>query len=450
MRALLCILLIALSLPAAALADVPIDLYVGTTGNDTNNDCQQANAPCRTLQHALAKTFPGTTNIVKIARGNYQEKATLYIPSRHAIIFEGGWNADFTGHTCNPAGTIIIAAANSSGRQILFRAHANGTGQRVNMTLRCLTLKKNSNSQSYEAIAFSADAGSIGLLSLDYMQIIGFNYDTLSVGSWNNSTVTATIAHSLFNDNTGNYPIIDIFANSGIMTLNINHVLLRHNDTASTGHSILGISTFGTGKINASIQNTIIADNQVGNASPFSVESQANSTISLKSTNNTITDNTSSRGNGYGFSALTFNSSKITLNLYNTILRDNHGTSLDKEIYFQQSDTAILSFTADYCMLGTHSSLGTINYNSLNAVYGNPHLNTIYHLHPGSPAIDAGICGYWDQSLSYQRIAPDDDIDGDKRPGPGTYLGCDIGADEYKPFPWPMFLPAIDHQRGNP
>ncbi len=78
-------------------------------------------------------------------------------------------------------------------------------------------------------------------------------------------------------------------------------------------------------------------------------------------------------------------------------------------------------------------------------------LDNRFHLRQGSPAIDAGICGYWDTSLhQYHRVAPYDDIDGDKRPGNNAIYGCDIGADEYKAFPWPMFLPAIIHNRQNP
>ena len=71
------------------------------------------------------------------------------------------------------------------------------------------------------------------------------------------------------------------------------------------------------------------------------------------------------------------------------------------------------------------------------------------HLEKGSPAIDAGICGELTNNsgnMTYERIAPYDDIDGDQRPGDRTLVGCDIGADEFKPFSWPMFLPAIiDH-----
>ncbi len=68
------------------------------------------------------------------------------------------------------------------------------------------------------------------------------------------------------------------------------------------------------------------------------------------------------------------------------------------------------------------------------------------HLRTASPAIDTGICGE-QPGLYYSRIAPYADIDGDKRPGQGKLFGCDIGADEYKKFPWPMFLPAIIHPR---
>lgn len=75
------------------------------------------------------------------------------------------------------------------------------------------------------------------------------------------------------------------------------------------------------------------------------------------------------------------------------------------------------------------------------------------HLKKGSPAIDTGICGARINNggnITYERIAPYDDIDGDKRPGFGKVSGCDIGADEYKPFSWPMFLPALVHKTSGP
>jgi len=165
--------------------------------------------------------------------------------------------------------------------------------------------------------------------------------------------------------------------------------------------------------------------------------------------NSTLQDNTMQDNKtkiNLAFSA--FDHATITAKLHNIILnRSTHDA-----IHFRTSGSnPHITFTADYSILGGHDINGNnISYTSSHEVHGDPLLDSRFHLRPGSPAIDAGICGYWDQSLSYHRIAPDDDIDGDKRPGLGTYLGCDIGADEYKAFPWPMFLPAIVHQRGNP
>ena len=70
-----------------------------------------------------------------------------------------------------------------------------------------------------------------------------------------------------------------------------------------------------------------------------------------------------------------------------------------------------------------------------------PLLDAHYHLTGASPAKDKGICGIA-APVQYFRIAPDDDIDGDARPGWNVELGCDIGADEYR-FPWIMFSPAF-------
>ncbi len=95
-------------------------------------------------------------------------------------------------------------------------------------------------------------------------------------------------------------------------------------------------------------------------------------------------------------------------------------------------------------MLGEYAvQHGTPSYISTNEVNGDPGLDSTYHLTSGFAAKDAGLCGYLTGSgpFQYHRVAPDEDIDGDPRPGWGKLTGCDIGADEYR-FPWILFNPA--------
>ncbi len=291
-----------------------------------------------------------------------------------------------------------------------------------------------------------AGSGGESNLTMDHTWITGFPDYAIYTYAFNNGKISTVINHATINHNGSKYDTMYIGASDGENTLHMDHVAIIQNGTAQNNRHILAINSFSSGTINAFLNNTILADNQTGHESPFQIESQGTSHISLTSKNNTITDNLSSSMSGYGFSALAFEKSHLMLTFKNTILYGNHGSAQDEELYFQQSETATLTFSADYSILGTHNILGSVSYSSTHEIHGDPLLNSTYHLQKGSPAIDAGLCGEWINNgwfYLYKRIAPDDDIDGDNRPGFGKIFGCDIGADEFKPFPWPMFLPAI-------
>jgi len=435
-----------LLLQQTGFAYVPINYYVSSGGINTNNTCTDSATPCRSIKTALKNVTRNTVSFINIARGAYTE-GDMEIKAGQNVTFVGGWNNAFSQQICNPAGTTIIAGYREI-RDELFWISNQDHCQPADLTIKCLSLKKLSSGDITTAVRIDAGSRGESNLTMDHTRITGFPNYAIFTSVVNNGKISTVINHATINQNRNKYYTIFIGAADGENTLHMDHVSIIRNDTAhQNNRSTLAVSSFENGTINAFLRNTILADNQMGDESPFEIVARDTSHISLTSTNNTITDNLSSSRSGYGFSAFASGTSHLMLTFNNTILNGNHGSAQDEELYFQQSDTATLTISADYSILGTHNILGSVSYSSTNEIHRDPQLNSSYHLQKGSPAIDAGICGKWDYSIPwaprYIRIAPLDDIDGDNRPGFGKIFGCDIGADEFKPFPWPMFLPAI-------
>ncbi len=452
MRILLFTFSIFLLLQQTGLAYVPINYYVSSGGVNTNNTCTDSTTPCRSIKTALKNVPRNTVSFINIARGAYTE-GDMEIKAGQNVTFVGGWNNAFSQQICNPAGTTIIAGYRENSDE-LFWIYNLDNSQRADLTIKCLTLKKLSLGDITTAVDINAGSGGESNLTMDHIRITGFPDYAIVTYAVSNGKISTVINHATINHNRSKDYTMYIGAADGENTLHMDHVSIIQNGTAhQNNRSTLAVYSFASGTINAFLSNTILADNQMGDESPFEIGAQDTSHISLTSTNNTITDNLSSSRSGYGFSAFASGTSHLMLTFNNTILYGNHGIAQYEELYFQQSDRATLTFTADYCILGGKQTIGHISDSSTNEIHGDPQLNSTYHLQKGSPAIDAGLCGEWINIWGhyyYDRIAPVDDIDGDKRPGDWTLVGCDIGADEYKPFPWPMFLPAIVRPHLNP
>jgi len=118
--------------------------------------------------------------------------------------------------------------------------------------------------------------------------------------------------------------------------------------------------------------------------------------------------------------------------LRNTIIWGNgksvSGSDISQEMPSVPGDNS--GINVDYSIIGNVAATGNYTDGGHNRDV-DPKLDNTYHLSPGSPAVNAGICGY--KFFTYFRIAPYDDIDGDIRPGFGELTGCDIGADEILP-----------------
>jgi len=435
--AIICICSILL-LPALSLS---ADFYVnGATGND-NNSCNHADVPCKTIKAALHKTGPGN-HTIRVTKGTYIEDS-MWIWSNRFITIKGGYDNDFTPRTCYQPETIIKTATNGS-RPELFRLASAGDGTQLSLTLDCLHLQYNQNSDIKTAIYTHINDKAEAWFNMRNSRISDFP-DTSPVyffsdhqGRLHVLITRSTILRNQRAATTNGLFTIEIYSwNEASLDILFNKVLITDNCNIYTNPLL--ISSYNRGAAIASMENTIISGNH-SNSFVIRVSSQQKGSMNLSLTNDTITSAIAE-----SLQAAALDDAGIIVNLANTILSSPTASSIN----LTADITSQLTFNSDYSILGAPDISPPVTYHSTHEVHGDPLLDSRFHLRQGSPEINAGICGYWDQS-GYHRIAPDDDIDGDKRPGLGTYIGCDIGADEYKAFPWPMFLPAIIHKRQNP
>ncbi len=260
--------------------------------------------------------------------------------------------------------------------------------------------------------------------------------------------LSVIINDSVFDRNQGK-TVISGEADNGNLSLKMAKDRMVVNEGSGDYSVALMLNSYPGGSISAELENNIIAGNIAQwEASGIILQSSGNaSSILFHSTNDTITDNICTN-TGAAVQVIAENFGDIQISMTNSILKGNQAgysptdLSLQEGMFDDYSGT--VSFSADYCIIGDYTLRhGTPTYNSTHEIDGDPALNSTYHLTSGSVAKNAGLCGYLTGSGPYQyhRIAPYDDIDGDKRPGWGKLTGCDIGADEYR-FPWVLFGPA--------
>jgi len=318
------------------------------------------------------------------------------------------------------------------------------------MTLKCMMLEKTASGDITSALYIGAEQQGQANLTMDHIRVTGFSDpNMIRFYSRPDGNISALINNSIFNGNHGR-KILKLESDNGHISLTLHKSKLSNNGDLDKYDNTLFLKVNNQGSITANLENNIIAGNSSKDrgAGIFLLALDNLSVISFNSTNDTITDNTS-MNHGGALHAAAGEHGEVHITMINSILKGNHAALLAPDLSLGQGmyndNNGNVSFSADHCILGEYSIFeGTPTYSSINAVNGDPRLNSTYHLTAGSPAKDAGICGYKTGGGSfwqYHRIAPLDDIDGDKRPGWGRLLGCDIGADEYR-FPWILFNPA--------
>ena len=413
---------------------VPWYYVNGANGND-NNTCTEASQPCRTIKAALEKAHGHA--LIKIAQGIYEEEH-MYIPANKHITFEGGWNSAFTSHICKAGGTTIIAGNYQGFGSAFLTIYLHDNGDSATMDIQCLTLQPATTSGYPKVISIITDQGATAHLNMDHARVTGFTGDPVVVlNGWINAMIMAT----RFDNNRPTGYLLNMRSGS-TAELTLNKVWMNNNRILPH-FSALAIVSTSSGTTRTSIVNSIIAAND-NEGIYISSADQSTNTITLS--NVTLTDNL-----WHEIHLRALHTSTISMTVTNSILKNTDRWWSD--IFLHSEDSAKISFNADYSILGVHEieqlESSTITFISNNEVHGDTLLDSTYHLKKRSAAIDAAICGIYSlpPNSFYIPLAPLDDIDGDKRPSnDGKLFGCDIGADEFKPFSWPMFLPAIVHK----
>ena len=443
MQKILFTFFIFLFLQQTVFADTPINYYVSPDGDDSNS-CTEASHPCRTIKAAVDKAVPVAS--INIAKGIYEEEPMMV--NNEKTYFEGGWNRDFSRQTCSPTGT-VMETGHSTPYPGFLNYDGNSLSDHVEISLHCLTLAETTAGNIDKAINIII-GNKIVLIDFDHVHVYGFKNNALYAESRDGGKISATLTHSTFDNNPAQDGVLCLVPKTGgMIKLNIDHVLITNNGTNTGRNNVVRINSSGTGKMTTSIQNSIIAGNQVNDIAAIDILTLYDSNSVFTMINTTVVNNSS-----VALAVSAYDNSHNNSSLQNNILLLH--TPSDDAIYLYQNDQSWITLNSNYSIVGNHREFGDhshLSYHSSHEIHEDPLLNTAYHLKKGSPAIDAGICGTWTNNggiLTYERIAPLDDIDGDKRPGFGKFLGCDIGADEFKPFSWPMFMPAIVHQRLNP
>ncbi len=425
----------------SSLADDYTPYYVAMGGDD-NNSCTQPDHPCKSVRAALDKTGAGKSHI-HIARGTYAESSTIDIPAGKNIIFSGGWSDDFTVQQCQPGNTIITPAGQTS--PLLFKNFIDGVGKEATVGLRCLTLNGKGVANS-RAIYAKASNGRIFTINFDQALVTGWTGWMLEFSTHGNgSSGTVTMHDSTVADNPGNSgyspAIMTVGAyGSSSLDLDLDRVRFVNNGAVQTSNELYGYA-YDSSRLNIQATNCLFSHRYPTSNTVILTASNDSGILNFSLLNSTVT--TLQTSNPWILKADAVDTSTSTLRLTNTLLTG--ATSTGQTTFIYQRDTAAIDVSADYSILGTPHILvsdpNKVTWTSTNEVYGDPRLDTSGHLHNGSVAIDSGICGF--NAFGYHRIAPYEDMDGDKRPGDGESLGCDIGADEFHAFPWPAFLPAI-------
>ena len=439
MKALILVLALVVTLQyqIATATSYPI-LYVRSNGSTDPSCGTNTSHPCKSIATAVTKAHDYATTTIKVAQGDYIEQIIIYdidLPASRSgrLAIEGGWNADFTVQSHDPAGTRVTPA----GAQIIYIAPK--LWHIVGLRLAYLTLQRTTDEQ-YHGLNASLDSGSSLDLDIEHCHVVSFAGSGILLTAITSSDMTITLHDNIIRGNyQGASPGagVYVYADGGStaeVTLTNNKIV--ENYAANGG----GVYFFTSGAtLNATLKNNILAENQADQAGgAIYVGAGGTGIMNLVLTNNTISNNLATYpGSGILFSSS--GSAQITGDLTNTIVWGNN----DSDIFFNQYDTSTTAVNSYYSMIGVVQDDGfTSSYLGYHNIHKDPALNANYHLTGTSPAKDKGLCGEIHWGGGYERFAPYDDIDGDARPGWNVELGCDIGADEYR-SPWILFNPAF-------
>lgn len=364
-----------------------------STGIDSST-CGAVYFPCKTIAQGV--TNAGSKKyVIKIAVGNYSEYISIN-DSNAGLRLLGGWSTDFSVQTCNPNLTVLRPLYSQPVMELNV-----GTWGSISVDVSCMTFKgaDNAHRTGIDLVA------SNGEIKFDMSQSIvdGFAGNGMVLYSNLAATIDVVIRKSIFK-NAYQPAAVSHWSGGGISAV------------ANTGS-----------RQTIALENCLLYNNEARKgAAIYLTATTSGSTTNLSLTNVTLSGNVASNDGG-GLYVLSSDSGQSIVDITNSIVWGN-SAGFGSDIWIHQ-DSGTSTVNARYSIIDQVDNFGGIYNDNGHNLNRNPRLDTRSHLTADSPAIDAALCGY--KYISYYRVAPYDDIDGDSRPGFGKLTGCDIGADEY-------------------
>jgi hypothetical protein len=448
-------------------------LFVSPKGADAANGCTNSASPCATIGRALAIMASGDT--IRLAKGTYKESLT--IDTAGTRTFEGGWDVAFsvrdpvankstwkgdkTNHraleidTIGISNTTIIDGVNMSGSVFPKGTFESGAGI-----------------EGMSGDSFSPAATGSFTLTLNNVTMDGNKADgsggAISLQQNDSSTMTLTITHSEFKNNTGEFVggALDLLCTNtpGTMIVNVSDTLFKANHSTDVNfHAGGGAVSLVSTCTSASL--TFVADQFSGNTAKgqmgsgtsgggaIRVEPNSTGTPTVTLINDVFDANTS-QGNGGAIAVFGTSPGSVTLHSRNaTLFKGNHAKFNGGGVWMGGAATA--DFVNDIIWAGTvakggvgrdldtdgtpsvslnHTDIGNIGAGTTTVDAGgnlsvDPTFNkNNFTLKTGSPMIDSGVC-----SAPSGPPVPTDDFFHHPRPDPAgpDPTKCDRGAAEF-------------------
>lgn len=402
-------------------------ISVSTTGDDLLL-CGETTMPCKTIQYALDKAASGDT--INVAMGTYLENLSVETDSGNItygpVTIQCGWSSDFSFRSTSAQSTVIDGGDNGTAATFLVNV---GVLQSATVNVDGCTLKN-----GYHGIRLRNIGGIINS-TLSNNRISNNSHDGVSIytsQSGSNSTtlsgcVIANNEHGITADRSGTGSQLADFT-----------LTLSGNEIENNFMGGVYVDAYADGKITMDSQNNLIVNNCTQPSLDPVVEITSRSSgaeIQATMTNDTVTGNFCQGING-GIYLRADESSTIDLDIINSIVWGNYGGGATNDLFaWARPDPGYVS-TAD--INARYSDVGVVQtvYNGTytpgtGMVNVDPKTEHDGHLSENSPVRGLAQCG--SNIIVYQRVAPYDDIDGEDRPGWGSLLGCDMGADQFYP-----------------
>lgn len=390
-----------LFLPGALAYGAAALYYVAPGGSAWDCGGTPATA-CNNISTVVNNTLADEVTI-KMAAGVYTDGFIVNANDLQVLNISAGWDTGFTRQSCQAEATTLEI------KEGLPAMSADApTWSTLAIDLSCLTIK---SVRPTNRVGLDLDVTG-GSLSLNMRELIfehiagsAISVFTTSAGSLSIEIEKAIFRNAYQPDGASKWPGGAIYSDAyggSIQTITLDNSLF-YNNLAIQG-AALNVAAYDTA-----------------------------SSIDVSVTNSTLSGNNSIGPDiGGAINVVATGTSQATVNLTNSIVWGNENSGVIRDLYITDFDSALATVNARYSDIGEVSlpqfnpGIYNDNGNNLNV---DPLLNSRYRLNDSSPVIDQAQCGYSALNV-YFRVAPYDDIDGEKRPGYGVIGGCDMGADE--------------------